>query len=209
MVTAAKEPKTIHDFYGFPPAMYEQQYSAPGYPELARTTKDLLEPTAVTLDHDWGFDHGTWTILKHMYPETDIPVIQLSIDYTKPPEYHFKLGQQLVKLRDLGVLIIGSGNIIHNLGMVDFARMNIDNFGFDWAIEARETINQYILDGNFKPLFNYKELGRAINLALPTPDHYLPLLYSLGLKGKSDSIALFNDKLLAGSLSMTSLVIDK
>jgi 4,5-DOPA dioxygenase extradiol len=206
-VTAVEQPKTIHDFYGFPPIMYEQNYPAPGHPQLATTTKELLAPDPVLLDHEWGFDHGTWTILKHMYPAADIPVIQLSIDYSKPPEFHFNLGKQLAKLREFGVLVIGSGNIIHNLVMVDFGKMDIDNYGFDWALEAREIFNQHILNGDFNPLINYKGLGTAIQLAVPTPDHYLPLLYNLGLKGQNESIGLFNDKLLAGSLSMTSVII--
>lgn len=207
MVTAVAQPKTIHDFYGFPQIMYEQNYPAPGHPKLASATRELLAPEPVVLDHDWGFDHGTWTILKHMYPKAEIPVIQLSIDYTKPAEFHFNLGKQLARLRDYGVLVIGSGNIIHNLGMVDFSKIDTDDYGFDWAIEARELFNQHILSGEFNPLIKYQRLGRAVQMAAPTPDHYLPLLYSLGLKGENEPIRLFNDKLIAGSLSMTSVVI--
>lgn len=208
-VTAMQQPRTIHDFYGFPQELFQQTYSAPGSPQLAQSTQALLRPDPVQLDHDWGFDHGTWTILKHMFPAADIPVIQLSIDYTKDPEYHFELANRLARLRNNGVLIIGSGNIIHNLGMVDFKNIDRDNYGFDWALEARETINNYMLAGDFKSLFNYKNLGQAMRLAIPTPEHYLPLMYSLGLKGKTDNIALFNDKLVAGSLSMTSVKIGK
>ena len=207
MVTAMDLPRTIHDFYGFPEKLYQQQYPAKGDPALASETSKLLKPTIVELDQQWGLDHGTWSILKHMYPNADIPVLQLSIDQTKSAEYHFDLAGRLTTLRDKGVLIIGSGNIVHNLRLVDFQNMHRENYGFDWAIEARETINQYILQENFQPLLDYQELGRSIQLAVPTPDHYLPLIYALALKQKKERIELFNDKLLAGSLSMTSLKI--
>ena len=206
-VTAMEIPRTIHDFGGFPQELYAQQYPAKGSTKLALATKKLLHPTLVELDEKWGLDHGTWTVLKHLYPNADIPVIQLSIDYTKDALYHFELATQLHSLRDKGILIIGSGNMIHNLGLVDWKNFNTDNYGYDWAIEARETINNYILAGNYKPLLNYEKESKALQLAIPSPDHYLPLLYTLGLQQKGENTQLFNDKLLAGSLSMTSLKI--
>lgn len=206
-VTAMKMPQTIHDFGGFPKALYEVQYPAKGNPELAQVTQLLLEPTMVELDEKWGLDHGAWSVLKHLYPKADIPVIQLSIDYTKLAQYHFDLAKKLSKLRDKGILIIGSGNIVHNLGLVDFHNFHKDDYGYDWAIEARSKFNNYILDGNFQSLIDYQKESSAIQLAIPTPDHYLPLIYTLGLKQKSEELSLFNDKLLAGSLSMTSVKI--
>lgn len=207
-VTAMEMPKTIHDFGGFPKALYEVQYPAKGNPALAEATKLLLEPTIVELDEKWGLDHGAWSVLRHLYPNADIPVIQLSIDYTKPAQYHFELAQKLRQLRDKGILIIGSGNIVHNLGLVDFHNFHKDDYGFDWAIEARSMFNHYLLDGDFQSLINYEKQSSAIQLAIPTPDHYLPLIYTLGLKQKNEELALFNDKLLAGSLSMTSVKIE-
>lgn len=206
-VTAMQMPRTIHDFGGFPKELFAVQYPAKGSPELAMITEEILRPTHVELDEKWGLDHGAWTVIKHVYPDADIPVIQLSIDYTKPPAYHFALAQQLQSLRHKGVLIVGSGNIVHNLGLVDFAHMHKDNYGFDWAIESREKINSWLLDGNFDPIIHYAKQGAAINLAIPTPEHFLPLIYALGLKEKSETLSLFNDKLLAGSLSMTSVKI--
>lgn len=206
-VTAMEMPRTIHDFGGFPKELYEVQYPSKGSPSLAKETKQLLNPALVELDEKWGLDHGTWSVVRHMYPEADVPVIQLSIDYTKPASYHYELAKQLSSLREKGVLIIGSGNIIHNLGLVDFQNFNKDNYGFSWAIEAKETINSFLLDGNYQPLIDYKNLGKAIQLAVPTPDHFLPLIYTLGLQQKGESLILFNDKLFAGSLSMTSVRI--
>jgi 4,5-DOPA dioxygenase extradiol len=206
-VTAMVMPRTIHDFGGFPQALFDVQYPAQGSPELAAATKELLLPTAVELDEHWGLDHGAWSVIKHLYPEANVPVIQLSIDYTKSGQYHFELAQKLSALRTKGILIIGSGNIVHNLGLVDFRNFDKDNYGYDWAIEARETINNYLLDGNFQPLIDFEKQNKAFQLAIPTPEHYLPLIYTLGLKGKSEELSLFNDKLLAGSLSMTSVKI--
>jgi aromatic ring-opening dioxygenase catalytic subunit (LigB family) len=204
-VTAMEMPRTIHDFGGFPQALFDVQYPAKGSPELAFETQKILDPVMVELDEHWGLDHGAWSVIKHLYPNADVPVIQLSIDYTKSGQYHFELAQKLQALRYKGVLIIGSGNIVHNLRMVDFRNFDKDNYGYDWAIEARETVNNYLLDGNFQPLINFEKLNKAIQLAVPTPEHYLPLLYTLGLKDKDDDLSLFNDKLLAGSLSMTSV----
>lgn len=206
-VTAMEMPKTIHDFYGFPKELFDVQYPAKGSPELAKETAQLLLPEFVEEDHNWGLDHGAWSVIRHLYPNAEIPVIQLSIDYTKPPQYHFDLAKKLSKLREKGILIIGSGNIVHNLRMVDFR--NIDNvgFGYDWAIEAREKTNNWLLDGNFRNLIDYQKQGIAMQTAVPTPDHYLPLIYSLGLKEKSEELSLFNDELIGGSLSMTSVKI--
>lgn len=206
-VTAMEMPKTIHDFGGFPQALFEVQYPAKGSPDLAKETKKLLLPTAVALDDEWGLDHGAWSVIKHLYPAANIPVIQLSIDYTKAAQYHFELAGKLKALRNKGILIIGSGNIIHNLKLIDFPNFNKDNYGYDWAIEARETINKYLLNGNYNPLLNYEKESKALQLAIPSPDHYLPLIYTLGLQQKNENITLFNDKLVAGSLSMTSLKI--
>lgn len=206
-VTTMEMPRTIHDFSGFPKELYEVQYPAKGNPILAKETKELLKPTFVELDEKWGLDHGAWSVIKHLYPNADIPVVQLSIDYTKPAQNHFELAQKLNALRHKGILIIGSGNIVHNLGLVDFRNFEKDNYGYDWAIKARETINHYLLDGNFQPLINYEKQSKAVQLAIPTPDHYLPLIYTLGLCQKGERLNLFNDKLVAGSLSMTSLKI--
>ena len=206
-VTAMELPKTIHDFGGFPQELIDVQYPAKGNPELALATKELLSPTLVELNEKWGLDHGAWTVIKHLYPNADIPVIQLSIDYTQPVQYHFELAKKLNSLRQKGVLIIGSGNIIHNLGLIDFENFDKDNYGHDWAIEAREIINNYLLDGNYQPLIDYKKQSNAFQLAIPTPEHFLPLIYSLGLQQKGEELSLFNDKLVAGSLSMTSLKI--
>lgn len=208
-LTAMEMPRTIHDFGGFPRELYEVQYPAKGSPALAKETRQLLDPAFVGLDESWGLDHGSWSVIKHLYPKADVPVVQLSIDYTKPPGTHFELARQLTSLRDKGILIIGSGNIVHNLGLVDFSNFDKENFGFDWAFEARETINKLLIDGNFKLLTEYENLGKAVQLAIPTPDHYLPLIYVLGLIQKGDAMNFFNDQLVAGSLSMTSLKIDK
>jgi 4,5-DOPA dioxygenase extradiol len=206
-VTAMEIPRTIHDFGGFPQELFDVQYPAKGSPELATVTQELMLPTEVELDQHWGLDHGAWSVIKHLYPDADIPVIQMSIDYTESGQYHFDLAQKLSALRSKGILIVGSGNIIHNLRMVDFRNINTDNYGYDWAIEARADINDYLLDGNFQPLIDFEKQSKAFQLAIPTPDHYLPLIYTLGLKGKSEELSLFNDKLVGGSLSMTSVKI--
>ncbi|SIQ42015.1 4,5-DOPA dioxygenase extradiol [Chryseobacterium sp. RU37D] len=206
-VTSMNTPRTIHDFGGFPQALFDVQYPAPGNPELARETAELLAPVLVEEDHNWGLDHGAWSVIKHMYPNADIPVIQMSIDYTKPSQYHFDLVKRLNKLREKGILIIGSGNIVHNLRLIDWRNINTVGAGWDWAIEAREKTNNWLLDGNFQPIIDYQKQGTFLQYAVPTPDHYLPLIYILGLKDKSENLSLFNDELLAGSLSMTSVKI--
>jgi 4,5-DOPA dioxygenase extradiol len=206
-VTSMPFPQTIHDFGGFPDELFQVQYPAKGSPELAHETKSLLTSTDIELDEKWGLDHGSWSILRRMYPEVDIPVIQLSIDYSKPMQWHFDLARNLNALRSKGVLIIGSGNIIHNLRLVDFQNMNKIDYGFDWAIEARSTFNDYLLSENFDAIINYDKGSTALKMAVPTPDHFIPLLYTLGLKEKTDQLSLFNDNLVAGSLSMTSVLV--
>ena len=206
-VTAMLNPKTIHDFYGFPKELFEVNYPAPGSPELARETAELLLPEIVEEDHSWGLDHGAWSVIRHLYPNAEIPVIQLSIDYSKPPQYHFDLAKKLQKLREKGILIIGSGNIVHNLRMIDWKNINTVGAGWDWAVEAREKTNNWLLDGNFQNLIDYQRQGVALQTAVPSPDHYLPLIYSLGLKEKFENLSLFNDELIGGSLSMTSVRI--
>lgn len=208
-VTAMDAPSTIHDFGGFPADLFAVQYPAPGNIALAEETKSIIQSTQVELDHDWGLDHGTWTIVRHMYPDANIPVLQLSIDYTKGPAYHYQLAKELASLRKKGVLIFGSGNMVHNLRMVHMPNGRIDDFvkeyGYDWAIEMNEVFKQHILNGNHQALVNYNSLNAAAKLAIPSPDHYYPLLYTLGLQEKGDVPTIFNDKLLAGSLSMTSV----
>lgn len=203
-VTAMDQPRTIHDFYGFPKALFDVQYPAPGNAALANETVKLIRKTAVTLDHDWGLDHGTWSIVKHMYPEANIPVLQLSIDFSKGPRFHYELARELSALRKKGVLIIGSGNMVHNLGMIDWHR---PDSGFDWAIEMNEKFKSLIASGNHDRLINFESLGTSAKLSIPTPEHYLPLLYTLGLQEKNDPVTLFNDKTLMGSISMTSVKV--
>jgi 4,5-DOPA dioxygenase extradiol len=204
-VTAMEKPKTIHDFGGFPQALFEVDYPAMGSPGLANETVKLITSTNVGLDHDWGLDHGTWTVVRHMYPDAEIPVLQLSIDYGKPAQYHFDLAKQLKSLRKKGVLIIGSGNMVHNLRMVAWDRLNESNYGFDWAVEMNTVFKEKIAARDFKALIDYEKLGSAAKLAIPTPDHYYPLIYSIALQDGSDDINFFNDKLVGGSLNMTSV----
>ncbi len=205
-VTAMKHPQTIHDFGGFPKALYEVQYPAPGSPELAKETQKLINSTDVHLDDKWGLDHGAWSVIRHMYPKANIPVIQLSLDYYKTPLEHYELAKELTTLREKGILIVGSGNLIHNLGRVDWKRLN-ENFAFDWALEATKKINNFILKGDHDSLINYSKQGKEFQLSIPTPEHFLPLLYVLGLQEKNENISLFNDEPVAGSLSMTSVKI--
>lgn len=205
-VTAMKNPRTIHDFGGFPRELYEVQYPAPGNPGLAREIKALVKVTEVGLDDKWGLDHGSWSVIKHLYPDADVPVIQMSLDYYQAPRYHYDLARELGPLRDKGVLVIGSGNMVHNLGMVDWRRLN-DSFGFDWALEASAKMKQFFLNDDHESLINYTQQGRPFQLAVPTSEHYLPLLYVLALKGKSGIVDFFNDKPVAGSLTMTCVKI--
>lgn len=203
-ITAMEKPKTIHDFGGFPQALFDVQYPAPGNPELAKETVALFEKPKVELDHEWGLDHGTWTIVRHMYPDATIPVLQLSIDYNQPASYHYEIAKNLAALRKKGVLIIGSGNMVHNLRMVAWDKLN-ESYGFDWAIEMNTIFKDKINSGDHKALIDYEKLNSAAKLAIPTPDHYCPLIYTLGLKTEKDGISFFNDKPMAGSLTMTSV----
>lgn len=208
-ITAMEMPKTIHDFGGFPKELYEVQYPAPGDPELAGETKSIIRKTEVGLDDKWGLDHGAWSVIKHMYPNADVPVIELSLDYRKAPQYHYELAKELGQLRNKGVLIVGSGNMVHNLRMIDWNRLNEIDYGYDWALEASEKMKKYILSGDHKKLINYRSLGQEFNLAVPTPEHFLPLLYVLALKDNNEEVSLFNDKSVGGSLSMTSIKVNK
>ncbi len=206
-VTAMEKPATIHDFGGFPKELFAVQYPAPGSPELAKETKSLVRKTTVGLDDKWGLDHGAWSVIKHLYPKADVPVIQMSLDYNQSPQFHYELAKELISLRNKGVLIVGSGNMVHNLGMMAWDKLNEDEYGFDWAIEASENMKKFILNGDHKSLINFRSQGKAFDLAIPTPEHYLPLLYSLALKEDNDNVILFNDKAIAGSLTMTSVKI--
>ncbi len=206
-VTGMEQPPTIHDFGGFPKALYEVQYPAPGSPELANNVQTLVKSTVVCLDEKWGLDHGTWSVVRHLYPNADVPVIQMSLDYLQTPQYHYDLMKELAPLRKKGVLIIGSGNMVHNLGLVAWEKFKTDNYAFDWASEASEKIKKLILSGDHKQLINYRCHGKPFELAIPTPEHYLPLLYSLSLQEKDDAVQIFNDKAVAGSLTMTSVRI--
>lgn len=206
-VTAALKPPTIHDFGGFPRELYAVQYPAPGSPELAQKTKEIITTTPVGLDESWGLDHGAWSVVRNIYPEADIPIIEMSLDYTKGPKFHYELAKELSILRSKGVLIIGSGNIVHNLRLVAWDRMNEPDFGFDWAIQANDQIKLHILNHQHKSLIDYAALGREVSMAIPSPDHYLPLLYALALQGENEKLKFFNDKAVMGSLTMTSLKI--
>ncbi|MBK8746451.1 MAG: 4,5-DOPA dioxygenase extradiol [Saprospiraceae bacterium] len=206
-VTAMPHPRTIHDFGGFPKALFDVQYPAKGSPEIANEIKTAITSTTIGLDEKWGLDHGAWSVVKHLYPDADIPVIQMSIDYTKPAEYHYNLAKQLNALRRKGILIIGSGNMVHNLGMVAWDKMNEANYAYDWATEANDAMKEFIVNKDHLPLINYEKQGKAFNLAIPSPDHYLPLLYALALQEKDENTAFFNDEAVMGSLTMTSVVI--
>jgi len=208
-VTAMEKPRTIHDFGGFPQALFDVQYPAPGSPELAKETKELIKKTSVGLDEKWGLDHGAWSVVKHLYPLADVPVIQMSIDYTQNAQYHYDLAKELAALRSKGVLIVGSGNMVHNLGVLAWDKLNTNDFGYDWAIEASTKMKQFILSNDHKSLINFQSQGKAFDLAIPSPEHYLPMIYSLALKDEKEKITLFNDKAVAGSLTMTSIKIDK
>ncbi len=204
-ITAMDFPATIHDFGGFPQALFDVQYPAPGNPKLAQETADLVKTTDVVLDHDWGLDHGAWSVIKHMYPLANIPILQLSMDYSKGAQYHYDLAKELAALRKKGVLILGSGNMVHNLRMMSWEM--IGGGGYDWALEMNETFKNLILNKDHSSLINYQALGSAAMLAIPTPEHYLPLMYTLGLQTEQDEVNLFNDKAVGGSLTMTSVKI--
>ena len=205
-VTAMQNPPTIHDFGGFPQELFEVQYPAPGSPQLAKQTNAIITKTNVGLDDKWGLDHGAWSVIKHLYPNADIPVIQMSIDYTQPAKYHYELAKELNGLRTKGVLIVGSGNMVHNLRMVSWKRLN-EVYAYDWTIEANEKMKHFIVNEDHKSLINFKSQGKAFELAIPTPEHYMPLIYTLAFKTKNEEITIFNDKPVGGSLTMTSVKI--
>jgi 4,5-DOPA dioxygenase extradiol len=205
-VTSMTSPKTIHDFGGFPQKLFDFQYPAPGSPELAAETRSLVMDRPISPDDKWGLDHGCWSVISRMYPDASIPVIQLSLDYNQPAQRHYDLARELAALRKKEVLIIGSGNIIHNLRLVDWSGRK-ENQGFDWAVEANEKFKSLIMANEHQGLINYQKAGTSVGLAIPTPEHYLPLLYVLGLKEEKENVTIFNDKLIMGSLSMTSLCI--
>jgi 4,5-DOPA dioxygenase extradiol len=205
MVTAMERPKTIHDFGGFPQELFNQQYNAPGAPDMASYTKEIVTATEVKLDSDWGLDHGTWSVLLPMFPAADIPVYQLSIDYYESISHHYELGKQLGRLRDKGVLIIGSGNIVHNLRQVNWSG---DGKVFDWAVEFDTKFKDWMDKGDHKSVIDYQKLlGKTAEMAHPTNDHLLPLYYILGLQQKGEELTYFNDTIDMGSISMRSMII--
>lgn len=205
-VTSGKHPEMIYDFYGFPDELSQVQYPAPGSPELAEQVKSLLQPENVELNPTRGFDHGAWAVLKFLYPDADIPVVQLSLNRLQSAEWHFNLAKKLSALRKQGVLIIGSGNIVHNLRAISWEHIDQIGAGYDWAFAFRETVNQAIAVQDNETLVHYEQLGEKAELSVPMPDHYLPLLYIMALREPQDKITFFNDKLIAGSLSMTSVL---
>ena len=208
-VTVMEKPITIHDFGGFPRKLFEVQYPAPGSPELAREIKGIFKKTEIGLDKKWGLDHGCWSVLKRMFPDANIPVVQMSLDYSQPVQTHYELAKELSPLRKKGILIIGSGNMVHNLQLIDWENINEPGFGYDWAIEANEKMKKYILSNDHQSLINYRAQGKDFDLAIPTPEHFLPLLYALALKEGNEKVEIFNDKPVMGSLTMTSLKIDQ
>ena len=205
LVTAMDQPRTIHDFGGFPRELYQVQYRAPGSVEIARQVQELLAPLPAGLDQSWGLDHGTWSVLVHAYPEADVPVVQLSIDETQPAAFHFELGKRLAPLRDEEVLIIGSGNLVHNLHTYAWGRQIPEPY--DWAVRFEDAAKQLMIDGEFEPLIDYETLGRDAVLSIPTPDHYLPLLYVLGTKRDGDAVTFPVQGVDGGSVSMLTVQI--
>jgi len=204
-VTAMEHPRTIHDFGGFPRELYEVQYPAPGDPPLALETQAAVQGTEVELDQSWGLDHGAWSVIKHLYPAADVPVLQLSLDVGKSPREHYALAKELAFLRSRGVLVIGSGNIVHNLGRVAWEHLDEEQYGFDWALEADARMREFIISGDPAPLLAFRSQGTAFDLAIPTTEHFLPLLYVLALRSPKDGLRIFNDAVVGGSISMTSL----
>src|SRR5436309_11482340 len=198
-VTVSTAPRTIHDFGGFPRELYDVQYPAPGDPDLARRVQQMLAPLPVTLDNAWGLDHGTWSVLRHVYPDADVPVVQLSIDETKPAAFHFEIGRKLAPLRDEGVLIVGSGNLVHNLHTYAWGQHPRDPY--DWAIRFESAAREMILAGEDKPLIDYEMLGPDAALSIPTPDHYLPLLYVVAARQQGEPVRFPVEGVDGGSIS--------
>jgi 4,5-DOPA dioxygenase extradiol len=202
-VTAMMQPRTIHDFYGFPDELFQVHYPAPGSPELAERVRGLVQATTVELDNMWGLDHGSWSVLRRMYPEADIPTVQLSLNRTKQPRFHYELGRELVELRYEGVLILGSGNIVHNLRMLQW---HTDE-PYPWATGFDRTAAELITSGNHDQLVDYPALGEAAHLSIPTNEHYLPLLYIMGLQQPGEPVSFSAEGMSLGSLSMRSVKI--
>ncbi len=207
-VNVLSKPRTIHDFGGFPQDLYAVEYPAPGSPALAKRVQESITSVEISADSDWGLDHGCWSVLRRMYPQADVPVVQLSLDYTQPAGFHFELGRELACLRKEGVLILGSGNMVHNLRRIVLASNDFNEaFGLDWALEASKQLKRLIEEERFEDLIHYQSISEEMQLAIPTPEHYLPMLYCLAAKKEGDQMAFFNDEPLAGSLTMTSIVI--
>lgn len=204
-VTISSAPRTIHDFGGFPPELYQVRYPAPGDPALAHRVQALLAPLPVSLDSSWGLDHGTWSVLRHVYPDADVPVVQLSIDASRPAFFHFELGRKLAPLRDEDVLIVGSGNLVHNLRAYAWGQQVCEPY--HWAIEFEAAARQLILAGDFGPLVDYEKLGPASQFSVPTPDHYLPLLYVIATAQQSESVSFPVEGVDGGSISMLSVMV--
>jgi 4,5-DOPA dioxygenase extradiol len=204
-ITVTTAPRTIHDFGGFPRDLYQLQYPAPGDPELARRVQTLLAPVPVRLDESWGLDHGTWSVLCHVYPKADVPVVQLSIDERQPPAFHYELGRRLAPLRDEGVLIVGSGNLVHNLRAYSWGRQPAAPF--DWAIRFEQQVREMLTAGEQKPLIDYEKLGRDALLSIPTPDHYLPLLYVVAAQQQREKVSFPVEGVDGGSVSMLSVQV--
>jgi 4,5-DOPA dioxygenase extradiol len=202
-VTISSAPKTIHDFGGFPRELYQVQYPAAGDPDLARRVQQLLAPVPVQLDNSWGLDHGTWSVLRHVYPDADVPVVQLSIDETKPATFHFEIGRRLAPLREENILIVGSGNLVHNLHAYAWGRHMPEPY--DWAARFEEAAKEMMLADVVKPLLDYEELGPDARLSIPTPDHYLPLLYVLATRQQSESVTFPVEGIDGGSISMLTV----
>ena len=203
-VTVNTSPRTIHDFGGFPPELYEVKYPAPGSPQLARRIQELLSPLPVGLQESWGLDHGAWSILRHVYPNADVPVVQLSIDRTKAAPFHFEIGQRLAPLREEGVLIVGSGNLVHNLHAYAWGA-GADAQPYDWAVRFEERARGFLTDGDYAALVQYEKLGRDAHLSIPTPDHYLPLLYAAGAAVSGDEVEFPVAGIVGGSVSMLAM----
>jgi 4,5-DOPA dioxygenase extradiol len=203
-VTAMDKPRTIHDFGGFPQALYEVQYPAPGDPALAARVREWLAPVDVQLDRSWGLDHGTWSVLAHVFPAADVPVVQLSLDATLPPSAHYELATRLAHLRDEGVLIVGSGNVVHNLGRMQWAE---DATPYDWATRFNEQVRDWLLARNHQALINFNALGDHARLSVPTPEHYLPLLYVIAQQDDADKVSLPVDGIEYGSIGMLTMVV--
>lgn len=202
-VTAMERPRTIHDFGGFPRELFEVQYPAPGSPELAERVKILLGGDVAMDTGRWGLDHGTWSVLVHVFPKADVPIVQLSIDETKPAEWHYEFATSLAPLREEGVFIIGSGNLVHNLHAYAWGRHDVE--AFDWAMRFEQKARELILSYNHEPLVNYESLGKDAILSAPTPDHYLPLLYMLALKRDGEAVTFPVEGFDGGSISMTTV----